>query len=59
MLGSYSYTNNIGVISTKLKITLPTGVTTPYDGLWSVTLYNYREAQRASLSTALKPKADF
>jgi hypothetical protein len=59
MLGSYSYTNNIGVISTKLKITLPTGVTTPYDGLWSVTLYNYREAQRSSLSTALKPKADF
>jgi hypothetical protein len=59
MLGSYSYTNNIGVVSTKLKITLPTGVTTPYDGLWSVTLYNYREAQRASLSTALKPKADF
>ena len=59
MLGSYSYTNSIGVISTKLKITLPTGVITPYDGLWSVTLYNYREAQRASLSTALKPKADF
>ena len=59
MLSSYSYTNNIGVISTKLRITLPTGVTIPYDGLWSVTLYNYREAQRASLSTALKPKADF
>ena len=59
MLGSYSYTNNVGVVSTKLKITLPTGVTTPYDGLWDITLYNYREAQRSSLSTALKPKADF
>ena len=59
MITSYSYTNNIGIISTKLKITLPTGVTTPYDGLWAITLYNYREAQRASLSTALKPKADF
>jgi hypothetical protein len=59
MITSYSYTNNIGIISTKLKITLPTGVTTPFDGLWAITLYNYREAQRASLSTALKPKADF
>ena len=59
MLGSYSYTSSAGVTSTKLKITLPTGVTTPYDGLWAVTLYNYREAQRSSLSTALKPKADF
>jgi hypothetical protein len=59
MITSYSYTNNIGIISTKLKITLPTGVTTPFDGVWTITLYNYREAQRASLSTALKPKADF
>jgi hypothetical protein len=59
LLGSYSYTSSAGVVSTKLKITLPTGVTTPYDGVWAVTLYNYREAQRSSLSTALKPKADF
>jgi hypothetical protein len=59
LLTSYSYTNSLGVVSTKLKITLPTGVTTPYDGTWAITLYNYREAQRSSLSTALKPKADF
>jgi len=59
MITSYSYTNSAGVTSNKIKITLPTGVTTPYDGLWAITLYNYREAQHSSLSTALKPKADF
>jgi len=59
ILSSYSYTDSIGIIKTKLKITLPAGQTIPYDGVWSVSLYNYREAQRSSLSTALKPKADF
>jgi hypothetical protein len=32
--------------------------TIPYDGAWTVTLYNVREAERQSLSKALKPKAD-
>jgi hypothetical protein len=32
--------------------------TIPISGEWTVTLYNYREAQRQSLSTALKPRAD-
>jgi len=36
-------------------------LTIPYSGLWAVTLYNYIEPQRQSLSTALKykPQADF
>ena len=32
--------------------------TIPYDGAWTVTLYNVREEERQSLSKALKPKAD-
>jgi hypothetical protein len=32
--------------------------TIPFAGAWTVTLWNYRESQRQSLSTALKPKAD-
>ena len=32
--------------------------TIPYDGVWTVTLYNVREEERQSLSKALKPKAD-
>lgn len=30
----------------------------PLTGGWTVTLYNHRDAQRQSLSTALKPRAD-
>lgn len=45
-----------------LKITLPIideeQQTIPNDGQWSVGLYNNREAQRQSLSKALRPKAD-
>jgi hypothetical protein len=32
--------------------------TIPLTGGWTVTLYNHRDAQRQSLSTALKPRAD-
>jgi hypothetical protein len=46
----------------KLKIVLPVinGVqqAIPFDGVWAVTLYNNREAQRQSISKVLKPKAD-
>ena len=46
----------------KLRITLPVEnaeqTVIPYDGLWTVSLYNFREAERQSLSKALKPKAD-
>ena len=30
----------------------------PFDGVWTVTLYNHRTAQRQSISKALKPQAD-
>ena len=45
-----------------IQITLPVinlvQQTIPYDGAWTVTLYNVREEERQSLSKALKPKAD-
>jgi hypothetical protein len=45
-----------------IQIALPvidlTQQTIPYDGAWTVTLYNVREEERQSLSKALKPKAD-
>jgi len=45
-----------------IKVTLPiiddTQVTIPFDGAWRVSMYNHREAERQSLSKALKPKAD-
>lgn len=62
LVTSYNYTNPVGVTSTNLKITLPIisseQQTIPLAGEWTVTLYNMREAQRQSLSQALKPKAD-
>lgn len=46
----------------KVRITLPiidtVQQTIPFDGNWTVSLYNYREIQRQSLSKALKPSAD-
>lgn len=51
-------TNNNG----KVRITLPTinnvQQVIPYTGTWKISLCNNREAQRQSLSKALKPKAD-
>lgn len=47
----------------KVRITLPVineeQQVIPYPGDWRVSLCNFREAQRQSLSTALRPKADF
>lgn len=63
LYSTYTYTNPAGVQSQCLQITLPvingTQQTIPNAGQWTVTLYNTREAERSSLSTALKPKADF
>ncbi len=51
-------TNNSG----KIRITLPVinqeQQVIPEDGVWRVSLCNNREAQRQSLSKALRPKAD-
>ena len=48
------FTNHNG----KIRITLPDSKVLPYTGQWSITLYNYREAEKQSLSKALKPRAD-
>ena len=62
ILSSYNYTSPIGIMSSCVRITLPivnsVQQVLPADGDWTITLYNYREAQRQSLSSALKPKAD-
>lgn len=42
-----------------IRITLPDGVKLPLPGQWTISLYNKREAQRQSISKALRPKADF
>jgi hypothetical protein len=59
---SYTYISPQGITSTKLKINLPiintVQQTIPNAGQWTVTLYNYREAQRQSISKVLKPQAD-
>ena len=58
IISSYNI-NNVA----KVRITLPiinnTQETIPYDGAWNITLYNFREEQRQSLSKALRPNADF
>lgn len=47
----------------KLRINLPIinteQQTIPYTGAWTVSLYNFREAQKQSLSKALRPEANF
>lgn len=47
----------------KLRIALPiidaVQQTIPFDGVWSVNLYNHRVVQRQSLSSALRPEANF
>ena len=56
-----SYLDTLG--ASKIRITLPVineeQQAIPYTGNWKVTVCNSREAQRQSLSTALRPKADF
>jgi hypothetical protein len=63
LVTSYSYLSPAGLRSNKVRVNLPiiasVQQTIPNAGAWNVTLYNYRENQRQSLSTALKPKADF
>jgi hypothetical protein len=62
LLSSYTYISPAGLTSLKTRITLPLvdGVQQiiPYDGQWTVSFYNSREAQKQSLSKALRPKAD-
>lgn len=55
-----SYTDNLNQV--KLRINLPIidqqQQTIPANGVWQVTLFNYREQQRQSLKQALRPRAD-
>jgi hypothetical protein len=63
LLTSYQYTNKLGITSLKYRINLPVidnvQQTIPYDGQWTITMYNHRERQRQSLSKVLRPSADF
>jgi hypothetical protein len=56
------YTDMITDVGGKIRVTLPIINTEqqiiPYDGTWKLSLCNNREAQRQSLSKALRPKAD-
>jgi hypothetical protein len=62
LITSYSYVDPAGMVSNKVRINLPVIATVPQTlplaGAWTVTLYNTREEERQSLSTALRPKAD-
>ena len=42
-----------------IQVNLPNSVTLPLPGQWQVTLYNKRDAEKQSISKALRPKADF
>ena len=53
------YSNNNGKLTITLPIINGTQQAIPYDGNWRVTLCTNREAQRNSLSKALRPKANF
>jgi hypothetical protein len=62
LITSYNYISPEGITSSKMQINLPVvdtvQQTIPYAGQWTVTIYNYREPQRQSISKALKPRAD-
>jgi hypothetical protein len=62
LITSYNYISPEGITSAKMQINLPivdtVQQTIPYAGQWTVTIYNYRETQRQSISKALKPRAD-
>ena len=54
------YTAQVNGVNTNLiRITLPVGSDITIPGQWTVSLFNTREAQKQSLSKALRPKADF
>ena len=59
---TYTRLNSHGVTTTYKRINLPVvnseQQTIPYAGQWTIKIYNYREAERQSISKALKPKAD-
>jgi hypothetical protein len=58
LIGSYTTTID-GELTQLIRITLPADYHITVAGQWTVTLYNVREAEKQSLSKALRPKADF
>jgi len=63
MISSYTYSSwKTGSSYQAIRITLPiineVQQTVPYDGQYTVSLYNTREAERQAISKVLKPKAD-
>jgi hypothetical protein len=63
MISSYTYTSwKTGGSYAAIRITLPiindVQQTVPYDGQYTIGLYNTREEQRQAISKVLKPKAD-
>lgn len=58
IISSYSV-NGINKVRIQLPIIDSEQQSIPYSGAWKVTLYDYRESQRQSLSKALKPDANF
>jgi hypothetical protein len=62
LYSTYNYTSITGVVTACLQINLPVvsavQQTILYSGQYTVSLYNTRDAQRNSLSKALKPRAD-
>jgi hypothetical protein len=55
-----SYTATVDGESVQLiRLTLPADYHITVAGPWTITLYNVREAEKQSLSKALRPKADF
>ena len=57
LITSYT-TNGVQKVRINLPIIKEVQQTIPYSGVWNVSLYNHREAQRQSISKALRPKAD-
>ena len=51
--------NNLGKVQITLPVVNSEQQVIPHSGTWKISLCNNREAQRQSLSKALKPKADF
>jgi hypothetical protein len=62
LYSTYNYTSITGTVTACLRINLPVissvQQTILYSGQYTVSLYNTRDAQRNSLSKALKPRAD-
>ena len=62
LYSTYNYTSITGTVTACLRINLPVISTQQqtilYSGQYTVSLYNTRDAQRNSLSKALKPRAD-